>query len=111
MMSKRGQGLSLNVIIVAALALIVLVVIAVIFTSNLGDTEKKINEVSDDSQLRLEQLRIGYGDCHPTASAEREFKSDFSSNEDSATTTLNDEISRCSSLPQDECQSDDCSWS
>jgi hypothetical protein len=35
-MNKKGQGLSVNVIIVAVLALLVLVVIAFIFTGKLG---------------------------------------------------------------------------
>ena len=35
-MDKRGQGLSMNVIIIAAISLLVLVVLAIIFTSRIG---------------------------------------------------------------------------
>ena len=35
-MSKKGQGLSMNVIIIAALALLVLVILSVIFMSRAG---------------------------------------------------------------------------
>jgi len=35
-MNKRAQGLSLNMVIVAAIALIILVIIVAIFTGNLG---------------------------------------------------------------------------
>ena len=36
MINKKGQGLSLNMIIVAAIALIVLVIIVMIFTGRIG---------------------------------------------------------------------------
>ncbi|MBU1704169.1 MAG: hypothetical protein KJ922_02295, partial [Nanoarchaeota archaeon] len=39
-MKKKAQGLSLNVIIVAALALIVLIVLWAIFTGRMGATAK-----------------------------------------------------------------------
>lgn len=43
-MAKRGQGLSLNVIIIAAIALLVLVVLSMIFTGKLGGWTKAQNE-------------------------------------------------------------------
>ena len=44
-MSKKAQGLSINVIIVAAIALIVLVVLVAIFTGRLGIFTQKVAEV------------------------------------------------------------------
>lgn len=43
-MSKRGQGLPINTIIVAAIALIVLVVLVAIFTGRLGGFSKGVAE-------------------------------------------------------------------
>ncbi|MFH0752803.1 MAG: hypothetical protein V1914_04390 [archaeon] len=56
MVSKRGEGLSLNFIIVAILALIVLIVVALFFTggiTKLFGTEQDVSKVSLDPQLRL----------------------------------------------------------
>ena len=39
-MKKRGQGLSINTIIIAAIALLVLVVLAVIFMGKIGKTTR-----------------------------------------------------------------------
>ena len=44
-MSKKAQGLSINVIIVAAIALIVLVVLVAIFTGRLGIFTQEVEEV------------------------------------------------------------------
>lgn len=43
-MSKKAQGLSMNVIIIAAIALLVLVILAVIFIGRMGKTAKSIDE-------------------------------------------------------------------
>lgn len=43
-MNKRGQGLSITTIIVAAIALIVLVVLVAIFTGRLGGFSKGVAE-------------------------------------------------------------------
>ena len=64
MFSKKGQGLSLNVIIIAALALIVLVVLVVVFTGRIGIFEQGVGQ---EGNAQLIKLKIGYGDCHPTA--------------------------------------------
>ena len=55
MVNRRGEGLSLNFIIVAILALITLIVIALFFTggiTKLFGTEKEISRVSLDPQIR-----------------------------------------------------------
>ncbi|MBT7903490.1 hypothetical protein HN587_06525 [Candidatus Woesearchaeota archaeon] len=41
---KRGQGLSMTVIVVAALALLVLVILAVIFIGRMGSTADSVDE-------------------------------------------------------------------
>jgi len=41
-MNKKSQGLSVNTIIIAAIALIVLVVLIAVFTGNLGDWGQKL---------------------------------------------------------------------
>ena len=69
-MSKKGQGLSLNVIIVAAIALIVMVILIAIFTGRVGFFEK---QVSEQSQADLALFRLSYADCHPTSNQERSF--------------------------------------
>ncbi|MBW2977590.1 hypothetical protein KY331_01975 [Candidatus Woesearchaeota archaeon] len=43
-MSKKAQGISINVIIIAAIALLVLVVLAVIFTGRLGRFGASVGE-------------------------------------------------------------------
>lgn len=47
MKSKKAQGISLNVIIIAALALIVLVVLVAIFTGRMGITIRGIESCAD----------------------------------------------------------------
>ncbi|MFC1723428.1 hypothetical protein ACFL0V_04785 [Nanoarchaeota archaeon] len=41
---KKAQGLSMNVIIIAAIALLVLVILAVIFIGRMGTTTKNIDK-------------------------------------------------------------------
>ncbi len=43
-MDKKGQGISMNVIIIAAIALLVLVVVAAIFLVNMGKVQPKVNQ-------------------------------------------------------------------
>ncbi len=43
-MSKKAQGLSMTVIIVAAIALLVLVILAVIFIGKMGNTARSIDQ-------------------------------------------------------------------
>jgi hypothetical protein len=43
-MDKKGQGISMNVIIIAAIALLVLVVVAAIFLVNMGKVQPRVNE-------------------------------------------------------------------
>lgn len=73
-MDKKGQGMSVNVIIIAAIALIVLVVLVVIFTGRTAIFKSGVEKTSD---TELISMRIGYGDCHPSMVAEGEFKVQF----------------------------------
>ena len=43
-MSKKAQGMSMNVIIIAALALLVLVILAVIFIGRMGTTTRGVDQ-------------------------------------------------------------------
>lgn len=43
-MSRKAQGMSMNVIIIAAIALLVLVILAVIFIGRMGTTARGIDQ-------------------------------------------------------------------
>ncbi len=113
MLDKRGQGLSLNVIIIAALALIVLVVLVVIFTGRIGVFERGVGEEGD---AELVKMRIQYDDCRPTASGEANFKTEFgraqsTDQKEAARVQFNGVIERCSSFEaKDSCESAGCRW-
>ena len=47
-MRKRAQGLSINVIIIAAIALIILVVLIAIFTGRLGSFSGSLGKISEN---------------------------------------------------------------
>ena len=49
-MKKKAQGLSMTTIVVAALALLVLVVLALVFTGRMGSFSTGIKEVADCKQ-------------------------------------------------------------
>ena len=49
-MKKRAQGLSMTTIVVAALALLVLVVLALVFTGRMGNFSTGVKEVADCKQ-------------------------------------------------------------
>lgn len=115
MMSKKGQTMSINVIIVAALALIVLVVLVVIFT---GRTGSFLSGVEKSGDARLVELKVGYGTCHPTATAEANFQSSYglatsTEAKENLAANFKDEISRCkgSSVDKASCESNGCKWS
>jgi hypothetical protein len=114
MMNKKGQGLSLNVIIVAALALIVLVVLVVVFTGRISIFEKGVGK---ESQAELIKMKIQYGDCQPTATSEVGFnvehaKADSIEEKELAKAKFSDEISRCKgfSVSRDDCEGESCKW-
>ncbi|PLW79522.1 hypothetical protein C0585_07440 [Candidatus Woesearchaeota archaeon] len=45
---KKGQGMSMNVIIIAVLALLVLVILSVIFTTKMRDTRKNVDSCENN---------------------------------------------------------------
>ena len=112
-MDKKGQGLSLNVIIIAALALIVLVVLVVIFTGQIG---KFTLGVGKEGKAELAVLKLQYGDCRPTGTAEVNFGTEFdqatsSELKDAAKAKFSDEISRCKAIAdKGTCEAGGCRW-
>lgn len=80
MKNKKSQGLSINVIIIAALALVVLVVLIIIFTGSIGKTSQNIGSCitkggicADDERLKGQGCGGDYpiplfvsGDCEKT---------------------------------------------
>ena len=69
-MNKRGQGLPLNIIIVAIIVLVVLVVLVAIFTGRIAIFERQVGE---QAPTDLIALRVTYGTCQPNANAEHTF--------------------------------------
>jgi uncharacterized membrane protein YqiK len=113
MMNKKGQGLSLTTIIIAAIALIVLVVLVMIFTGRIGIFKTGVEEAGE---AELIKLRISYGDCHPSTGAEATFSTSIgqaATEEDKevARSVLKGEIDRCKALiDKDSCEGAGCSW-
>ncbi len=62
-MKKKGQGISLNVIIIAAIALIVLVILILIFTGRIGLFTKEVSACTNSGGVCIE---LG---THPSADA------------------------------------------
>ncbi len=112
-LNKKGQGLSLNVIIVAAIALIVLVVLVAVFIGRINIFGQGL-EQSGDAQLTAMQAR--YGQCAPTVNAESTFRSNYNSAEaddkSRYTSEYQDEINRCKRESDNRavCESIDCRW-
>jgi hypothetical protein len=105
-MKKRGQGLSLTTIIVAAVGLIVLVVLVAIFTGQLGGF---LTGVSKAAQEELAAMQIRYGSCRPSGGMERAFTraldaAETDPDEDLAINDFEQAISTCSTKNlEDEC--------
>jgi len=114
MFSKKGQGLSLNVIIVAALALIVLVVLIMVFTGRIGVFEKG---VSQESQAELIKMKITYGDCSPSATDEATFTTGLAQAgsveaKETAKASFTGRIDECKVFSDKEnCEANGCKWS
>lgn len=113
-MDRKAQGLSLNVIIIAALALIVLVVLIMIFTGRIGLFDRGVQQ---EGQADLIKLKILYGQCRPTATQEASFTSELSKSEsvddqEAAKAAFQDEISRCKSSSNSKvsCEDSGCRW-
>lgn len=113
MVSKRGAEMSLNVIIVAVIALVVLVVLVAIFTGRITIFQQG---VSEQGNIELTTMRITYGQCAPTPSAETRFKTDFSAAttddaKELARSGFREVISQCKALgDKTSCESGNCKW-
>jgi len=66
-MNKKGMELSMNFIIIAALALIALIVIALIFT---GGIDKIIGQQKDIVELTSSEIALAEGVCKTACSAD-----------------------------------------
>jgi hypothetical protein len=113
--NKKGQSMSLNVIIVAALALIVMVVLIAIFTGKMGDTNEGLQNQGNTKLNELKSLE--YASCHPNIVQEAKFLAEYKAAEDpvgeqEAINVFRTEISRCSAnaLKADCDATDGCSW-
>ncbi|MBS3126835.1 hypothetical protein J4228_01570 [Candidatus Woesearchaeota archaeon] len=119
--NNKGQGFSLNVIIVAVLALIILVVLALIFTGKIAIFQ----EGTGEAKTELSTIKVAYGPCHPGASVESTFRSEYSAASKleniqevntakaEARNKLQDEIGRCNNfVDKTSCEADGlCDWS
>lgn len=111
-MNKKGQGLSLTTIIVAAIALIVLVVLVMIFTGRIGVFKGGVEKAG---QEELVTMRLNYGDCQPGKAAEDSFLGDLTAaGEDEAMkdtyrSDFNRVIGDCKALGEGDCASP-CVW-
>ncbi len=106
-MKRRGQGLSITTIIVAAIALIVLVILIAIFTGRIAIFNRGIGE---EANAELARVKINYGDCHPSTRAEGIFLKGYSAANDEEKSIwrgeYNDLISYCNSgTASDNCPS------
>ena len=74
---KKGQGLSLNVIIIAAIALIVLVILSVIFIGRAGKTTTQIEQCPGGKCISAgDDCKDWYGEYHAPATDKSCFDSD-----------------------------------
>lgn len=114
-MDSKGQSLSLNVIIIAILALVVLVVIGAIFLGRITIFQAG---VSKEGQAELIKMKIFYGACRPASTDENTFvreltnaKEDLAA-QDSARASFEQKISACKGFTdQPTCSNNGCLWS
>ena len=119
-MAKKAQGISLNVIIIAAIALIVLVVLIAIFTGRLGVFVGGLS----DANARAEQtaLKFEYNtNCVPSISAlQDQWEAAANSETDNGRLETSDEKAEyedskktlaegCKDIEEGDC-SDECAW-
>jgi len=63
---KKGQGLSMSVIVMAAIALLVLVILAFIFMGRLGVFSKSVGECKTQSGICAEECGVDSAINYPT---------------------------------------------
>ena len=114
--SKRGQGLPLNVIIIAMISLVVLVILILIFTGRIALFERGLG---GEAEQELQTMKATYGECHPNAAVEREFLSAYKeagedeSAQSEAITLLQSAVGTCDNFnTETDCVSsgNKCAW-
>ena len=76
MKSKRGQGLPMNTIVIAAIVLVVLVVIVLIFTGSMGQFTGKLKDcnqnggICQENKCSTNQVEIKRTNCEDTKDPE-----------------------------------------
>jgi ABC-type cobalt transport system substrate-binding protein len=60
-MNKKGQGLSINVIIIVAIALIVLIVLIAVFTGRMGAFTGGVADAGGTADKDCAEINTGYG--------------------------------------------------
>jgi len=120
-MDKKGQGLSLNVIIVAAIALVVLVVLISIFVGRFGIFQ---GQLGGEAKAEIQSMQAFYGDCHPNSVAESDLNNAYIAADKLTDTTQKDQakaqakaafqndVNRCKTYSDKaSCDDDDhCAW-
>ncbi len=115
---KKGQGLSMNVIIIALLALIVLVILTVLFTTNILKFETGTDKAANVELSLMKSVAPGYGKCKPTALGdEKSFLNEFATaGEDAvaaeaAKSRFKQRIQTCKAITDKTvCEAGGCSW-
>lgn len=74
MKSKKGQGLSLSTIVIAAIVLLVLIVIIAIFRTQITGIAKGFTGISEDAQTKAEESKGGLSDIFGTSCEDGEQK-------------------------------------
>ena len=94
---KKGQGLSLNTIIIALLGLTVLVVLVYMFTTKTQSFSKKTQRDAKEMLLAMQQQ---YKKCHPSRDLERRFLKKFAEDKENAIANFEQAIDECSRLSE-----------
>jgi hypothetical protein len=114
MFNRKGQGLSLNVIILAVLAIVILVLLVVLVVNYLGKTQVTIGDMPPS--LALMQAK-DYKDCHPNSVAEKAYADQYNSapSDEGKQQADNDflgKIAECGKYTvQEDCPASSCAWS
>ncbi|MBI2573385.1 hypothetical protein HYV86_05975 [Candidatus Woesearchaeota archaeon] len=114
MLSNKGQSMSINVIIVAVLALLILVILGAIFTGRIAIFNQGVGA---QGNVDLAEMKISYGSCKPTVARESTYTTEYSQaatpeDKEVAQSRFRDEISRCKSWNDDKtnCEANGCRY-
>ncbi len=115
-MDKKGQGISINVIIVAVIALVVLVVLLAIFMGKITIFDIGVSKAAS-ALLATKQITYGIG-CGPTAAEEKAFgkawdAADKENNEEAkafAEASFEERIDQCKAADNKEACTGSCKW-